>query len=435
MACRAWLVLVSVAFAGMPASAKVSISLPLEGFYRVGRYMPVRFEVDEPSAHLLAVSSPGCARTQVMLSAGQGRGIAPLLPIEPTRQIQWQLTDAQGRVLSAGTVEAALRQLGPDQRIVGMTRVDLELARALFDGESVIPVRLNGADLSAVDPGSWNVLDGIVLDSAEDVGPMMPLLAGGLTLAVRSDSRPKGPWPWEPSGSLWLIRPNLLGPRYAGAYLDAFTPVQGWAVEWPAALRRRILLIAAAFCILVLGLSLFRWRWISLVIAAAAILAAAGLWAMWKDNTVVTKRQASIEVRTRGLVQRDLWTYIASATPGEASVEPRDLLLPFFQFSSDWLRASPAVVCLADGRMQRIRFRLQPGVKVACVARTMAPWVDSSPLDMVSPDQSMLLPLARRAYLRSGYEIAGQAVPNPDMPDWALPLVIRQLPQTPATRP
>src|ERR1044071_3834462 len=121
------------------AAGPIEVSLPLEGYYRPGKYIPIRFRasLDERSAAGLEFSAEGAIATRVVLSEGKGQGIAPLLLIGSNRQIAWRAPGI------AGKIDTSLRSVGDGEHLVGFTTLDVPFAKRLFDEESIIPIRLD----------------------------------------------------------------------------------------------------------------------------------------------------------------------------------------------------------------------------------------------------------------------------------------------------
>src|SRR5262245_45389130 len=225
-----------------PLHAQISISLPLQGFYRPGQYMPVRVSVEHgPStAECLQIEADAAIATRLPIVNGRASAVVPVFPFDTLHRLRWSLRDANGSELAGAEVDGALRRLGPEQRLVGSSSGDIDLARELFKDASIVPIRLDPLDPMPGPAASWQSLDVALLDSLPAQNKLEALLSGGVIIATRSASRPDNRWPWRQVGSLWVLDPALAGPRMGAADPVIFSPVQGWEGEWPLAVRRQI---------------------------------------------------------------------------------------------------------------------------------------------------------------------------------------------------
>src|SRR5437667_4015140 len=95
------------------AAAPIETSLPLDGYYRPGKYIPIRFRAYSEAAisQTLEFSADSAVPTRLLLSEGNGQGIAPLLLIGSNRQIVWRKSSVSGRI------EPPLKSVGEGQRL------------------------------------------------------------------------------------------------------------------------------------------------------------------------------------------------------------------------------------------------------------------------------------------------------------------------------
>src|SRR5688572_8116356 len=119
-----------------PLHAQVELSFPLEGFFRPGKYMPVRYGArNSPhSTGLLYLSAAGAVSTRIVLENGQASGIAPFLPVESALgELRWQFRpDVRGLAklihkesgAPFGQSMTSLRALLSEQRLVGLLDPD-----------------------------------------------------------------------------------------------------------------------------------------------------------------------------------------------------------------------------------------------------------------------------------------------------------------------
>src|SRR5438105_2049464 len=90
---------------------------------------------------------------------------------------------------------------------------------------------------------------------------------------------PDDRWPWQRQGEYWVLRYEPAGPR-DGIEPAAYGPTFGMDRGMPFATRRSIVLLAAAFAIVALGLTLWRSRWAVAAVVLLSALVAAGV-AAW----------------------------------------------------------------------------------------------------------------------------------------------------------
>src|SRR5438876_9507657 len=80
----------------IPATADVSISLPLQGYYREGRYMPVHIHTAEPTTGTIRLSATGAADTVLSVSNTTVDVILPMLVLRaPLSNLTAQVNDSQ----------------------------------------------------------------------------------------------------------------------------------------------------------------------------------------------------------------------------------------------------------------------------------------------------------------------------------------------------
>src|SRR5215212_35497 len=97
---RGWLACIVCMFA-LEARGAVELSFPLEGYWRPGRYMPVRVEARDAGEYL-EIAGAGVVPARVMTSGGRFHGVVPVLVMSEPR----------------GLVQRAMRQVGASERLV-----------------------------------------------------------------------------------------------------------------------------------------------------------------------------------------------------------------------------------------------------------------------------------------------------------------------------
>ena len=414
----------------LAAFGQVQLSSPLDGYYRPGKFMPLR--VRTAAGGQLLIQPDNGVVTRVMLSAGQHDLTVPLLVLGTSRQIRYRLENGDG-----GFADTELRPLDDDQKLVGfMGAPDVPFARTLFPGVSIIPLKLSGPTALTGTAAAWNTLDALVLDGTtpgdERVGEF---LAAGITVVVKSADRPAGLLPWQQSGGCWVLRADLLGPTLAGMSppdRSALEPVAGWEADWPAPFRRRVLLYGAVFVVLALGATLLprRWAVVAIILVSAGTTLAVRAWA--KGHPVVLRKTAMVQMHSE-LGQRDCWTYLAASNPGPATVTFHGCTLPLFQ-GPHWQFMGMTLVCDSGGFARMYEMNLRPGLKVAFVSRRCG----AGPVDVFLSPNTGQLPdpidrLVDRVYLRPEWRVARKSAGTGGSlytEDWGTVLLARVKPTT-----
>lgn len=373
----------------IPVIAAAQVELPLGGYVRAGRCMPVKV-----SGSVRQIVADGAVPTSI--SSGF-TGIVPLLI----------LTDAPG-TLRAESTEVKLRPLLPDQRLVGVAGEDSTTASLIFPERTIITVPL---DRSVPLPGpviAWETLDAVILDSAPDnVGE---LLAGGITVAVRSTQKPDERWPWQRLSEAWVVRADLAGPAGAVGGEAAYLPTQAWSPGRSDGLRRQIVLAGVLVLLLLMSVMLIRGNRAILVMIGIALLCGGSIEIWRRAQPAFAAAGGLIEIRSPGLVQYDQWVYVAAGT--SAVSESIHSLRPIVASISHASLIGLNVDCDKDGGVGW-RFTLPPHARVAMVDRRVTP--ARAPPASQTPITSPLYELARQAYLSPGATILGQ-MPDSDWP-------------------
>ncbi|HEX2974049.1 MAG TPA: hypothetical protein VHP11_17080, partial [Tepidisphaeraceae bacterium] len=400
-----------LACTGGQIRASAEISLPLEGYYRPGRYMPVHITADLPARDTpLLLQGQGVIPTQINTPPARLDVIVPLLPLDNT---------LRSLCYSTGQTQSPLRALQPSQRLVGLVADDLNIAQQLFPNHTVIPLRLDPATPLPGPIAAWQTLDAIVLDQplAQQLGPstLATLLAGGTRLVVRSPAPPDSVWPWSRLNDCWVLTPDLAGPVLAGPNPSALAPVQGWRAEWPSAFRYRIVLFAAIGAILLLSLTMVRWRFTPLLVLllSAAIVLLLASWS--KNRAAVLLRSGQVVVLRNALAQTDLWHYYASPNATTVQVPWLELTWPFFDDRADRDAMQVSLLCQPDGQPLSFVCRLPPSLKIGFLSRSLSQV--SLPAASAATPANPLLRLSQRAYLRPGDQVLGQLPPAPSTAD------------------
>jgi len=387
----------------VPAAGAVSVSVPLGGYHRPGRYMPLEVDVALERAStgaVLIIEAENAVPVRVRLADGRASGIVPFLPLAPLRQVRWRAVSGDGAEIAAGLVGARWQPLGLDEAFVGYVSADFRAASFLFPGREITGARLDERELFAGPAEAWETLDAVVLDEFPrlDARKVPALMAAGVVLVARGVERPDSHWPWKRAGGMWVLRAETRGPRLAGDDPAAFVPVDGWSAGWPARFRQHVVLYAAAFSILIVAATLLRsGRAVPLIVLIVAGMS--GGVALWHRNqSPVLQHGGIVTVIGDGFQQHDRWFYRTSAERCFDAVPFLAGMRPFVESRRLTELMSLALVCDERGMPLRYEYRLWPGVKLAFLSRTVN---DAGGTPAATENTPMLL-LARRAYLRRG---------------------------------
>ncbi len=211
-----------------------AFSLPLNGYYRVGRYMPVGFP---PSQDEFRVSIDGKIETIVNDPAG---GIAPCAVCRTPS--------------SDSNLFASLHELRSDEKLIGLATGDMPAQ--FFVGSKIIPITLDPARPLPGAPSAWQTLDAVFLDTtaAANLGDdrINTLLSGGTSLFVHASTQqpPESTWPWRLDRGYWILR----GARPLLAELDDdnFAPLSVLSPGRSAQDRAQVFWLAGIWSVVVL---------------------------------------------------------------------------------------------------------------------------------------------------------------------------------------
>lgn len=383
--------------------AGAQVALPLDGYYHLGKYFPVRFTIDGHRGTQLVIGSAGGLQTRIAISTDHATGIAPALMLEQSPSLPWGLSSDNG----SPPLRPPLKLLSPQQRLVGIQSGDAAQLQGLFPDRDLVPVRLDAADPLPGPTAAWGTLDAILLDSPATLTPakISTLLASGTTIAVQSAQAPDSTWPWQHIGALWVLRHDICGPRWGGENAYPFSTVAGWQAEWPSSFRLRIFLYAAIFSILCMGLALVRFRW-----GAAAVLllagAAVGMMAWWwHGRSAVLERVAMAVVEADKLTQTDAWSFRTSVSHAEARNAWDAVTWPLFE-QSDWRYFKVILDCGPSGDPDRFNFQCPPGIKIGFLSRVVSPTRPAGAAQPIAP-LSALGYLASPTYRRPNCQVVG----------------------------
>ena len=358
------------------AMAAVDLTLPLNGYWRAGKYMPLRVSVRDAGS-TIDIGGDGVIAVRLPLRDGRFEGIVPMLTMSEPR----------------GVVDRPMRQLSPDQRLVGFTTIDLQLARQLFPGDTIVPIQLNAADPLPGPAIAWETLDAVVLENSNsNISDLKLQQLTDCGVAVVRGGQ--------------ISKRSIAGPRFAAEDLAAFAPVQGWAADWPVAFRRAIFLCAVGFSIIVLGVGLMRFKHSALILILVCAAATAGLWMWWHSRPTVLTQCGSILVRDGANSQRDLWIFQATASGSQSRMPFSETTRPYFESKLDREAMKVILSCDETGAPREFAFNLLPGQKIGFLMRSFIP---TPPSTLQQPKDSPLERLAKRMYLHQGLKVIGES--------------------------
>jgi hypothetical protein len=142
---RTALLLLAASLLPSVCRAQPSVSFPLEGRFRPGKYMPVRVTMPgtsgEHARSPVRLSADGAVTTELEVSGPTDVVVPWLLVSESPHGAAWS---APGSASTPLPVE--LRPLNEGERLVGLAGAEPGAARAVFRFTRVVPVRLDPSD-------------------------------------------------------------------------------------------------------------------------------------------------------------------------------------------------------------------------------------------------------------------------------------------------
>lgn len=366
----------------VPVSSPVpAVDLPLQGYYRVGRYFPVRWT--NAVGSLLELNGDGVVTTRIHSPASSG--ITPLLAAGSVRALRARL---DGETPAAIAVPPG-HELGVDDRLVAFVGdvEDSELG-ALYPGKNLITIRLAaGPGMAASVSGpaaAWTTLDALVISAAEFAARgrtgWNDLLCGGTEIVVPAATgtadpaagRPDSKWPSQRIGSHWIVRGPAAVPTPQSASA-ALAVAQSWQPGLPATLRRRVWLAAVAAALVGLAVSMWPRRW-RVLVTAVAIIAMSGFTYAWMSaQPIVAAATAEVWLmpaagEAGGTLHRvDQWLFLRADRDQPCRVPWNGLCIPAIPSPS--AAGDLYLQCRSDGSPESVQCDLtvdRPAVIVMC---------------------------------------------------------------------
>jgi hypothetical protein len=363
--------------------------LPLQGYYHPGRCMAVMVQMHDQPIDLLG---EGIVPTHV--EAGRA-GIVPLLTLR---------TDASLNSASA------LHSLGFEERLVGTTISDHDIAAEIFPGKKIIVVDLQAPIALSGPAMAWGSLDALVLGEKIDPNRVGDLLSAGVCIAVLGNDPPDARWPWRRLGMFWILRGESAGPSTAIGGDAAYAPMQSWRATQSPTLRWRIVIVGIVVCLLMMSPLLLSGRWIIVAMLAMALIGAAAIESWRRSQPTLRSESGEIIVDGGdGVRQSDAWRYFLSTHGGSAQFT--GAALPIVLDANHAARIHLQLQCDADGT-DVWKFDLPAAGQLAFVRRRMS--LGKIPANLERTNRSPLYELARQSYLDSSTRILGEIAATED---------------------
>jgi hypothetical protein len=368
------------------------VSLPLQGYYRVGQYMPVQVSGAQGE---IRITARGAVPTRVASGGTAPEVIVPLL-MTSANATEVSVT-VNREVVKAGP----LRVLQADDRLVGAFEGNEASAATLFPGEKLITVRVDPAFLNPGLALAWDALDALVLDQRARTVPGDPddLVANGTIVAVQSAQPPPSDWMWEKRGEYWVIDLPIAGPNSTEIDPENYVPSYGLEPQEPLAVRQLVVLGATLFAVLVIGAALLlRPRTAVVSIVLLSFLAGGFAFLGHQHGGAREVYQAVIRIHSGQRVQVDNWGYMRSwrqtvNAPQRMNAHLYPMLLSEGQIASLQMELK----CASNGTPSEMNVTLPPHNTIAWLRRAARGHVPE--VELKTPAKTPFSPLLREKYL------------------------------------
>ena len=387
---------------GNQLRAEVTLSFPLEGHYRTGRYMPVR--VVGSQAGEISIRARGAVPTVVRMHSS-GDWVVPWLAVSEVHGEYWHVPGDN----IARSLDVNLRPLGDDDRLVGLAGDAGDGVEGLFPGKHVIPVLLNASPRLLDPPVAWEALDAVVLSAsmAAQVSEAQRdvLLAGGTLIAIRGVERPDALRPWKQWGDYWVIGPAIAGPSEL-ILPTAYEPTYAWDRGWPESFRRQIVLFTILFSLLLTAGALMRSRLAVAVVIGVAVAGGVGIGVWYSMQSPVLRLSVGVAVQHNGMTQIDRWEWRSPVRPADISVTPAaEDARPVFASPNQVDQVGIRLFADTAGGQLTYRFHLDPLQSLAFRERTLLRDWNAPPLSEPTP---VMRSFAENLYAGGPISIAGE---------------------------
>jgi hypothetical protein len=376
------------------SGAWASVTLPLQGYYRPGRYFPIQVDGTD-AASSLAFTADGCLPTQ-MQAASNGRRTIPMLA-----------TGSPVSLRATSGLSIPLRTPSENERLIATALSDVSMATGLFPRQRLLPIRLDPADLLPGPPVAWEALDALLLDADAytRIGDFQrsALLAGGVMLICTGDVRPDARWPWVARDRVWVLSYAPAGPLGQVVNEDAYLPTYPWASGWSATVRGQVVGVGAVLVIVMVALLLRPNRWTLIAAVLIPVAATIGI-GVWRGSLgTVNRAGGDIIVSLGGLTQRDAWVYERSREPADRWVNWSGWTHPYFASDGSIGASHMTLVVTSQGQL-RYSYGAAADQTMAFLRREVLP---GQSLIGAMPFESPMLDLVKAGYLQHGDKVRG----------------------------
>lgn len=318
-----------------------TFSLPVEGYFRQGRCMPVEFAGTPPRLFAL----PSAVPVQIESSTEQ---IVPVLMLGDLPQSLGQqtfvpLSDREKLVLVIGSDFENVEQIFPDFATKTVRR------SASISGPSL----------------AWEAVDALVSDQPIAPQTRDAFLAQGTTLLVTATPKPDNEYPWQPFAGGWILR--SIAPDLSSNTSSVYEPTVAWKPAATALARQVLLGITTLAALISLATFLIGSRWRTPVQVAVLGTMLIGLLVLYRSASPAHRKTVRINLFRNGVGQEDRWDYYKTNLP-----------------ATDVAYGRPVPVDLAHARNCHLteivgsagiqwQFALKPNASLAFVSRLVAP--------------------------------------------------------------
>ena len=385
-----------------PSRADISVSLPLDGFYRPGRYMPVRLSRSGSSCSAaIKLEARGAVPTQLELRNATPV-IVPLLIVSDTSPALHITAD-----LSGAPPDLPLRALNDAQRLVALGGESMETARTLFPRQTIVPIELDLSDSLLQPAQAWESLDAVILSEAAAArltDQQIEILAGaGVLLAVHASQPPDHRWPWRETSGFWVLRYDPAGPRSALEPV-AYLPTYSWVRGSPSSFRGTIVFIAVLFSILSSVVTLWRSKWAVALFLGLCAAAVTGIAGWYSRQSPMRKLSGGVVVLTPAITQYDLWNWRSPIRVAHDSLPMAGLTRPALDSIRQIDDSKLSLQCRPNGQPFAFDFELNRDQSLAFVTRSLQP---DHPRLSVRPAKGFPMDFAEALYSRPGDSVVG----------------------------
>jgi hypothetical protein len=403
------------------AAVGFTVTLPLEGYFRPGRYMPVHLKAEMPGdpADELRVLADQSVWAFVASEGSRIDAVVPLMPISAqVEQVSVNWTYHPGT-----EVDLPLHPLGENQRLVGFAGGGigasdaLKIARQLDAQSQWLAEPLDSWQPVAGIAECWETVDLMIFDAPTfgriEGSKVAALVGGGVTLLVQSPRPPDAVWPWKAAmAGWWMLRYVPAGPQSATYNPQAYAAVSYFPGGLASSDRWRLVIYGVGIEAGMLLLVLIGRRRLGIFWAVAlggGFMGTTVYLGSWQRPSRMV--QGSIEVVGPDITQNDAWAFETSPNEGYSRLRWIDGLHLVLSAPDQWAGIGARLVCFANGKPDVLFFNLMPNHKVAVYARRCGP---HGPAAMPAGDgNSPMHILAKDLYLKKGDRILGQVSTTP----------------------